>query len=55
MRPETMAISDMYFFDMSDLELESVDDIENIEFSLRIIDADTWDDIDTSGIISLDF
>ena len=45
----------MYFFDLSDLELESVDDIENVEFSLRVVDANTWDEIDTSDVISLDF
>ena len=41
--------------DLSDLELESIDDVKNIEFNLRIINSETWDEIVTTDVITLNF
>lgn len=55
LRPGTRAISGMYLLNLEDLELESIDEVENIEFELRIINADTWAEIDTTDVITLEF
>ena len=36
-------------------ELESIDDIQDIEFNLRIVDGDTFQTIATSEVIRLEF
>ena len=41
--------------DLSDLEIESIDQIENIEFNLRVVDANTWEDIVTTDVLTLNF
>ncbi|MCD8149509.1 MAG: hypothetical protein LUE92_08095 [Clostridiales bacterium] len=51
----TKAVDGMYLLDLEDLNLESVDDVEEIAFSLVIVDEDTWDTIDTSDVITLSF
>ncbi len=53
--PDTKAVRGMYLYGMDDLELESMDDITEIEFNLRIIDEDTWEEIDTSDPVTLHF
>lgn len=55
LRDATYLVDGMYLLDLSDLALESIDQVENIEFSLRILNADTWDELDTTEIISLTF
>lgn len=55
LRDGTMLVDGMSLLDLDDLEVDSIDDIENIEFNLRIINSDTWDEIDTTDVISLDF
>ncbi len=53
--PNTKAVDGMYLYDLEGLNLESIDDISEVEFSLRIIDKDTWDDIDKTDPITLHF
>ena len=55
LRPGTRLIDGMSMIDLSDLAIESIDQIENIEFDLRVIDADTWDDIVTTDVMTLNF
>jgi len=45
----------IYLWDLDDLELESMDDVENIEFNIKVVDKDNWDIIDTSDPITLNF
>ena len=55
LRPSTRSISGMYILDLTDLEIESIDGIESIEFTLRIVNADNWNEIDTTAPIVLEF
>lgn len=55
LRGGTRAIDGLSLLDLSDLELDSIDDIESIEFNLRIINSDTWDEILTTDAITLTF
>jgi hypothetical protein len=41
--------------DLSDLQIENIDQIKNIEFSLRIVDADTLREIATTNTLTLNF
>ena len=55
LRPNTKLIDGMSMIDLSDLEIENIDQIENIEFNLRIVDANTWEDIVTTDVLTLNF
>lgn len=55
LRDGTRLIDGMSMIDLSDLEIESIDQIENIEFNLRIIDEDTWEEIATTDALTLQF
>ncbi len=55
LRAGTKAIEGMYMYDLSDLGIETIEDIEKIELSIRVIDEETWNDIDTSDPIVLEF
>lgn len=55
LRPGTKLIDGMSMIDLSDLEIENIDQIDNIEFSLRIVDADTWENIDCTDVLTLNF
>ena len=55
LRPNTKLIDGMSMIDLSDIEIESIDQIENIEFNLRIVDANTWEDIVTTDAMTLTF
>ena len=55
LRPETKLIDGMSMIDLSDLEIEDIDQIENIEFNLSIIDANTWEDIEITDVLTLNF
>lgn len=55
LRPGTRLIDGMSMIDLSDLEIESIDEIKNIEFNLRVVDAETWEDIVTTDILTLNF
>ena len=55
LRPNTKLIDGMSMLDLSDLELESIEDIENIEFNLRVVDEETWDDIAITDVLTLNF
>lgn len=50
---ETKNVNGMYLLDVE--EIETLDEIENIEFTLSIIDEDTWETIATSDVIALNF
>ena len=55
LRPGTKLIDGMSMIDLSDLEIEGIDQIENIEFNLRVVDANTWEDIVTTDVLTLNF
>lgn len=55
LRDGTKIVDGMSLLDLSDLELESIDEVKNIEFNLRIINSETWDEIVTTDVITLDF
>lgn len=55
LRPNTKIISGMSMIDLSDLEIENIDQIKNIEFNLRVVDANTWEDIKTTDVLTLNF
>lgn len=55
LRSGTKLIDGMSIIDLSDLEIESIDQIENIEFNLRVVDANTWEDIVTTDVLTLNF
>ena len=55
LRDGTKLIDGMSIIDLSDLDIKSIDQIENIAFNLRVVDEKTWDTIVTTDVISLDF
>ena len=55
LRPNTRIVDGMSMLDLSDLEITNIDEIKNIEFSLRIVDEATWEDIATTDVITLNF
>ena len=55
LRDGTRIVDGLSLMDLSDLELESIDDVKNIEFNLRIINSETWDEIVTTDVITLNF
>ena len=55
LRDGTKLIDGMSMIDLSDLEIESIDEIKNIEFNLRVVDAETWEDIVTTDVLTLNF
>ena len=52
LRPNTRMVDGMYLLNT---ELDSIDDIHDIEFNLRMFDSDTYQDIATSDVIRLEF
>lgn len=55
LRSGTRLIDGMTILDLSDLEIESIDQIESIELNFRMVDADTWENIATTDAITLYF
>lgn len=55
LRSGTKLIDGMLLLDLEEVELESVDDITNIEFNLRIVSTKTLQEIATTDVISLNF
>ena len=55
LREGTKLIDGMSMIDLSDLEIENIDEIKNIEFNLRVVDAETWQDIVTTDVLTLNF
>lgn len=55
LRSGTKLIDGMSMIDLSDLEIESIDQIENIEFNLRVVDENTWEDIVSTDVLTLNF
>lgn len=54
LRANTRCIDAMYLLSLDDIGVESMDDVENVEFTLRIID-EKWNDIAVSDVITLNF
>ena len=52
LRPNTRLVDGMYLLNT---ELDSIEDIHDIEFNLRMFDSDTYQDIATSDVIRLEF
>ena len=52
LRPGTRMVDGMYLLNT---ELDSIDDIHDIEFNLRVSDSDTYQSIATSDVIRLEF
>lgn len=55
LRPSTKMIDGMSMIDLSDLEITNIDEIKTVEFNLRIVDAETWEDIVTTDAMTLSF
>ncbi len=55
LRPGTKAVDGMYLMDLEELDLTDIHDIGTIEFSLRIVDRDNWDEVGSAGPITLTF
>ena len=55
LRPSTKMIDGMSMIDLSDLEITNIDEIKTIEFNLRIVDAETWEEIVTTDAMTLNF
>lgn len=55
LRDGTKLIDGMSMIDLSDIEIENIDQIKNIEFNLRVVDANTWEDIMTTEVMTLSF
>jgi len=55
LRPSTKMLDGMSMIDLSDLEITNIDEIKTIEFNLRIVDAETWEDIVTTDAMTLNF
>ena len=55
LRNGTKIVDGMSLLDLSDLEIESIDEVKEIEFNLRIINADNWDEIVTTDVLKLTF
>lgn len=55
LRDGTKRVDGMAIVGLIDLDIESIDEIKNIEFTLRIDDAQTWENIVTTDVISLNF
>lgn len=55
LRPATRMVDGMYLMDLEELAIENIDEIENIEFNLRIVNAQNWNDIAKSDVITLNF
>ena len=52
LRPNTRMVDGMYLLNT---ELDSIDDIHDIEFNLRLVDSDTFQNIAASDVIRLEF
>lgn len=55
LRDGTKIVDGMSLLDLSDLEIESIDEVKDIEFNLRIINANNWDEIVTTDAMKLTF
>lgn len=55
LRDGTRLIDGLSLLDLSDLELESIDEVKSVDFNLRIINAETWEEIVTTDTIALNF
>ena len=55
LRPGTKIVDGMSMIDLSDLEITNINEIKNIEFTLRIVDSDTWEGIVTTDAMTLNF
>lgn len=55
MQPGKRAVQGMSILDLSDLGIKNIDEIHEIEFSLRIVDADTWEDVAATDMMTLHF
>lgn len=54
LRPGTRKMDAMYILNLENLGLESIDQIDNIEFAIRIVD-EKWHDIDKTDPVVLNF
>ena len=55
LRDGTKIVDGMSLLDLSDLEIESIDEVKEIEFNLRIINSENWDEIVTTDVLKLTF
>lgn len=54
LRPDTRSIEAMYLLTLDEIGLDSIDEVEDIEFTLRLVDDD-WNEIDTTDVLRLEF
>lgn len=55
LRDGARIIDGMSLLDLSDHELESIDEVEEIKFALRIVNSENWKEIVTTDVITLTF
>lgn len=55
LRAETRCIDGMVILDLNNIDLDSIDEVENIEFNLKIINSDNWSSITSTDVIKLEF
>ena len=55
LRPGTRIIDGMSLLDLEDISVNSIQDIQTIEFNLKIIDKDTWEGIAVTDPFTLNF
>ncbi len=55
LRAATKIIDGMLILDLEAVDLDNIDGVEEIEFTLRIINSDNWNEIATTDVIKLEF
>ncbi len=55
LRAGTRIVDGMYILDLDGIDLDGIDGVEEIEFTLRLSDGDSWGEIDTTDAITLTF
>lgn len=53
LRDGTVALESMILWDLSKVNLESVDQIENIELKFRVIDYESWDELTVTDTVTI--
>ncbi len=55
LRANTKIVDGMYLMDLDSLSLNDIHGVKNLEFSLRIVNGDDWNEIDKTDPITLTF
>ncbi len=55
LRVNTKVIDGMVILNLEAVDIDSIDAIENVEFTFRVINSENWNEIDTTDVIKLEF